>query len=153
MNAEEVLLIAARAVKDKQRIYDYRTEKINATVKNQKYRPSVAGPTSKSPMESIDQMIDKQNKVFNEREKECDCIIDTAWDVLEQLSRRRSVELEQILSARYMFDESWTKIAHAHGYKSHNTAVAKAKQGMEWLDCHFDFAYSSDGKIVATPVL
>lgn len=153
MDAEELFKIAAQAVKDKQRIYDYQTEKINATVKNQKYQPSVAGQTSKSPMESIDQMLDKQLKVFDEREKECDYIIDIAWVVLEQLSRRRSVELEQILSARYMFNESWTKIAHAHGYKSHNTAIAKAKQAIEWLDYHFEFSYSSNGKIVAMPIV
>lgn len=153
MDAEDLLKIAAQAVKDKQRIYDYRTEKINETVKNQKYQIRTTGNSTSTPMSSIDQMLDKQLKVFNEREKECDCIIDVAWDVLEQLSRRRSIELEQILSARYMFDESWTKIAHAHGYKSHNTAVSKAKQAIEWLDYHFAFAYAANGKIIATPIL
>ncbi|WP_028263926.1 hypothetical protein [Atopobium fossor] len=153
MDAEELLKIAAQAVKDKQRIYDYRTEKINSTIKNQKYQPSVAGQTTSSPMDSIDQMLDKQLHVFDEREKECDCIIDTAWNVLEQLSRRRSVELEQILSARYMFNESWTKIAHAHGYKSHNTVISKAKQAIDWLDYHYQFSYLPTGQINVIPLV
>lgn len=148
MNFRDLFHLAARASED--------LERCNRQIAAM--REKVSSPSSPSydtviarggfvndKMASVDAMIEREQKIRQGRAKECEAILDSAWDAIGIVSADLSDATAQVLSEHYLFGYTWAEVAENIGRRSRTTPKDMADIAMDWLDSYCEVYEDNDG--------
>ncbi len=133
MNTQNFFETVASAARDLEEIKAQYDCQYDAFVHNQRYAERVQTGSNSSFENQLINVLDKKNLILQNRYKECEYVLSQGWTVLELVAQNHSIEYEQVLEARYIFNASYTQIAAERKYKSHNSARKKVQDALTWV--------------------
>lgn len=87
-------------------------------------------------MVAVDAMIERERKIREGRARECEAVLDAAWDAVGIVSADLSDATAQVLSEHYLFGHTWADVAESIGRKSRTTPKDMADVAFDWLDSY-----------------
>ena len=103
------------------------------------------GGIPSDPMNAVDSMIERELKIRQGRAKECEAILDAAWDAVGIVSADLSDASAQVLSEHYLFGYTWNQVAESIGRRSRTTPKDMADVALDWLDSYCEVYEDSEG--------
>ena len=106
---------------------------------------AVASKGASDPMRAVDAMIEREAKIRAGRAKECEAVLDAAWDAVGIVSADLSDAAAQVLSEHYLFGLTWAQVAESIGRRSRTTPKDMADVALDWLDSYCEVREGADG--------
>lgn len=93
----------------------------------------------------IDAMIEKETALRERKARECEVLLDAAWEAVGVVSADLSDASAQVLSEHYLFGYTWQQVADSLGFTSRTTPKERAWAALDWLDSYCYITEDADG--------
>ena len=97
------------------------------------------------PTNAIDSMIEKEMRIRRGRARECEAVLDAAWDAVGIVSADLSDASAQVLSEHYLFGRTWQEVAASIARRSRTTPKDMADAALDWLDSFCEVYEDDEG--------
>lgn len=105
----------------------------------------VRGGYASDPMRPVDAMIEREARLREGRAKQCEAVLDAAWDAVGIVSADLSDASAQVLSEHYLFGRTWAEVAASISRRSRTTPKDMANAALDWLDSFCEVFEDADG--------
>ena len=105
----------------------------------------VRGGSSNDPTRAIDALMEREAKMRERRARECEQVLDAAWEAVGIVSADLSDASAQVLSEHYLFGRTWPEVAQSIGRRSRTTPMDMAGVALDWLDSFCAISEDADG--------
>ena len=93
----------------------------------------------------IDSLIEKETRLRERKARECESVLDAAWDAVGIVSADLSDAMAQVLSQHYLFGDTWQQVADSIGRRSRSTPKEMASIAFDWLDSYCEISEDEEG--------
>lgn len=146
IDAKSLFDWAKSSIENQNRIQNQLANDLTGLPKSHGFEPYVSSGRAKSPMDAIDAKIDRENRLNATVLWLYDCVIDCAWDLLDEIAKRQSFECEQVVQKHWIENKTWEITALEMGYKTRDRACRKAQAAFGWADLHYEITAGKSGE-------